>query len=383
MSFELVPVGAGAESLKKFVIDPSQTYSVILGRNVETGLDKACDHVQHVSRSHVAIHVRQGRVFMDAIARQDGIVFLNGAPCDRGEREIQENDSISLLGTIQHFNYQLKRAARLNRTTSSGHMTSNKRTLSSVNNAPVIELLDDNNHPSSKRSKGSNRSYEEVVSLMSSSSSGKLTQNSPVKTGNVTADAPTKSIGNSQQTTTTATSSTGLSDIIKGLLRQYECAICFETMAGACNLSPCGDAFCFTCIEDWAQQHHTCPLCSGDFDLKNVVTSKIVDNAVREILKNDKPELDAWEARVAEGNTKRKEYLARSAAPPPALVAVPNRNAAVNRGRATGQPVQRRIDEVVDLTFNDRPSAASSNNPNRNLPPNNRGNQSVSSCSVV
>lgn len=331
----LEPFGTGASNLNSFVIDPAQTYSIILGRNVETGLDKACDHVQHVSRSHVAIQVRAGKILMDPIARQDHVVFFNGVPCDRGERELHDNDSISLLGTIQCFNYRFKviqdspaeaSVVKANSTTVVQEKTKSKRGAEEV-----IELLDD--------PRPNKKSYQDVISLMSD------VVPSPKQAGNSGGDALNKTVIQENKETKDA----GMSNIIKGLLRQYECAICYETMACACNLAPCGDSFCFTCIEDWAKQHSTCPLCSGNFELKNCLPSKVVDNAVREILKNDKDELSAWEARVDEGNKNRRDYLAKLSGPV-AAHAVKGRQAVAVAPQGGGGRVQRRPDDIVDLT---------------------------------
>ena len=349
MKYILQAYGKGAENLNSFNIDTSQNYSIIIGRNLETGLDKACDHVQHVSRSHVAIHVRNNRVYMDAIARQDNIVFVNDVPCARGERELNVDDKISLLGTIGHFNYKLIKS-------NESSTQSKKR---KVDNSSVIELIDDeHNH----KSKQPTRTYSQVISLMSSSSSDKgntPTNNAPVQR----TDILDRTFVSHQQSESAPAATNAHAELIKGLLTQYECSICFDTMAGACNLSPCGDSFCFSCIEDWAKNHNTCPLCSGNFQLKFVVPSKVIDNAVREILKNENDQLADWEKRVEAGNNKRKEYLANAAAAP-----AKNSNVRTgpqarhgNNARSGGQ---RAIDDIVDLTRLD--NAANSNNNGRN-----------------
>ena len=64
------------------------------------------------------------------------------------------------------------------------------------------------------------------------------------------------------------------------ILRQYECSICYETMALAHSLS-CGDSFCFICISDWASTHSTCPICQSSFDLKLAIPNKTVTSAIR------------------------------------------------------------------------------------------------------
>lgn len=103
------------------------------------------------------------------------------------------------------------------------------------------------------------------------------------------------------------------SDLVKSLLEQYECGICFETMACAVSLTPCGDSFCYNCIADWALKATHCPFCNAPFDLKHSVPNRLVENSVREILKNEQEALSAWETRAAVGRERRKQALA---APP-------------------------------------------------------------------
>lgn len=95
--------------------------------------------------------------------------------------------------------------------------------------------------------------------------------------------------------------------IVEGLLQQYECAICFEVMACAYCISPCGDCFCYECLEEWAgQSKKSCPQCRGRFDLKRAIPMKRIDNAIRETLKHRTEQLTAWEKRVEEGLKKQK-----------------------------------------------------------------------------
>lgn len=64
------------------------------------------------------------------------------------------------------------------------------------------------------------------------------------------------------------------------VLRQYECSICYETMAYAHSLS-CGDSFCYSCISDWASKQGACPLCQAAFSLQQAILNKTVNSAIR------------------------------------------------------------------------------------------------------
>jgi hypothetical protein len=108
MKFILKPFGKGANCLNTLEFD-HENQSLKLGRNSETGLDRPCEYIQHVSRSHVMMTYRHGKLFMDVICRQDGIVYVNGAVCERGEAKLHTGDKISLLGSIQFFNYQVQK----------------------------------------------------------------------------------------------------------------------------------------------------------------------------------------------------------------------------------------------------------------------------------
>lgn len=108
----------------------------------------------------------------------------------------------------------------------------------------------------------------------------------------------------------------GAQEKVQNLLRQYECAICYETLASAVSLSPCGDTFCFPCISEWSSRSQSCPSCNSAFDLSRIVANRVTDNAIREILKDDADQLAAWEARVTQGNEARKVYFEKLSAPP-------------------------------------------------------------------
>jgi rubrerythrin len=270
MKYILKPFGNGANCLNTLEFE-HENQSLKLGRNSETGLDRPCEHIQHVSRSHVMMTYRHGKLFMDVISRQDDIVYVNGAVCERGEVELHTGDEISLLGSIQFFNYRVQ----------------------TVETGSTQEL---DLRPSKKQKTATDSSK-------------------PMTTATPAASTTSPEEEQKKPETTTSSSSSSSQNhhhkLLEGLLRQYECEICFEVMACAYSLYPCGDCFCYVCIEDWsknAKATPNCPHCQGTFDLNSAIPNKKNDNAVREILKLDPEQLKQWEARVEEGLQRRKLF---------------------------------------------------------------------------
>jgi rubrerythrin len=270
MKYILKPFGNGANCLNTLEFE-HENQSLKLGRNSETGLDRPCEHIQHVSRSHVMMTYSHGKLFMDVISRQDDIVYVNGAVCERGEVELHTGDEISLLGSIQFFNYRVQ----------------------TVETGSTQEL---DLRPSKKQKTATDSSK-------------------PMTTATPAASTTSPEEEQKKPETTTSSSSSSSQNhhhkLLEGLLRQYECEICFEVMACAYSLYPCGDCFCYVCIEDWsknAKATPNCPHCQGTFDLNSAIPNKKNDNAVREILKLDPEQLKHWEVRVEEGLQRRKLF---------------------------------------------------------------------------
>eukprot|EP01031_Cornospumella_fuschlensis_P032984 gene32984-39893_t len=86
------------------------------------------------------------------------------------------------------------------------------------------------------------------------------------------------------------------------LLRQYECSICLEPMACAMSLHQCGDTFCYGA--------DVSVLSSGGVALLISLPNRMVDNSVREILRQEDPELLAlWEQKTQQGLLARKARI--------------------------------------------------------------------------
>ena len=112
MEYILTPEGLGCEfmntiRLKVNSIDGGD--SVVLGRNETTGLNiPTCPNFQFISRNHIELNVRGDNLYMKCISSQDMVVHLNGVPCDRIERKLEEADLICMLGVRQYFNYRVR-----------------------------------------------------------------------------------------------------------------------------------------------------------------------------------------------------------------------------------------------------------------------------------
>lgn len=269
MGFLLVPIGNGSEHMKQVELrsDDGTPKSITLGRNVVTGLDDLDGNVHkqapYVSRSHVEVCIDGERVTMNPIAKQEKIVHLNGIACERGVHPLQIGDVISFVGRLNYFNYELRQDV--------APPPKRQRTIAPTDD--VIEILD--GPPTTIT--GSRTISSDVISLVDS--------------------PPTEAVAAPQ-----------VNPVITNLLRQYECPICYESIACAESLNPCGCVYCFSCIMDWSKKNMTCPTCNTNFDLKTSVPSKLVDNAVRDILKNEAETLKAWEERVQKGLKERTAF---------------------------------------------------------------------------
>jgi hypothetical protein len=300
MKYILRPFGLGAKNLLSFSVDTNCSSSIVLGRNHETGLDTATENVQHVSRSHVCITVGGGHVNVQAVARQDRVVHMNGFPMSRQPRPLVLNDEISLLGSLCCFNYRLEldnedqSPRRTHSATTATYISSRKRRRADE----MIDLITDEPHLPSPKTPTANLV---AVDLTSPQLEFELElQPLPVPIVSVSASVPEPTL---------SSSATSNSCSMVDLLRQYECEICYDVIANACTLIPCGDVFCFSCIADWSAKKDVCPHCQGNFALCQSMPNKMIDNAIRETLKLDGDQLQAWEKRASQGLQRRKELF--------------------------------------------------------------------------
>lgn len=378
VKYVLTPFGQGADYLNRIEIDTEdENVELVLGRNPFTGLsDSTRPNFQYVSRRHVLITVQNGVVYMQSVSTQPDAVYYNGFPCAQtGPRELREGDCLSLLGVKAYYNYFLSRvqcntisrqasatssSAALNATlTLSEPQLSGNRTQSLGNSS--TNGINSNGSSTNGANGGNNvgpmpradlNKSDDVVILASTIEPHVVPQADAVEVVEVVdllSPSASGSSSSSAHTVAASTSSAGSTadaalptavpklapsrsseditrDIANRILREYECSICYETIACASSVHPCGCSFCLVCIADWAGQSKTgasanaecsCPNCQGKFAMTNVFPNRLVDNALRAILQNIPQELVAWEERLQQGNERRR-LITEAAAPTPA-----------------------------------------------------------------
>jgi hypothetical protein len=355
MSFVLTPVGLGSHYLTEITLKRGVGAQdcVVLGRNEETGLNlPTCPNFQYISRKHVDLRVRGTRLFMVNVATQDGVVYLNGAPCGREEIELFPKDNISFLGIKSYYNYVV--STREETTIMTARLPS----------APVVvDLLDFDEGLSSPQPTPLQQNPPPPVRTQSvghDKVSPSLNNSVELVSGPVRTSSQTKkeSQGDSvppppaaavlaSPTTLARQSEVVLKGVVKKLLRQYECSICMETLAGAVSLSPCGCCFCYVCVADWVDGHNAkkgkaatseslytaqCPHCNAEFSLLNALPNRVLDNAAREILLNLPEELKEWEGRAEASNERRRKLQEMRTA---AAVSTSSSKATSTAGRST------------------------------------------------
>jgi hypothetical protein len=305
--------------------------------------------------------MRNGQVFVDAVARQENVVTVNGTPCGRGEQLFPLGSTLSLLGSVEWFNYRLvhhDESTMEDLTNEEAENKGRKRPSS-----PLVDLVgeeeQENAHKKGRLEKMSseqrttsikNIETQLVVSLIDVDQPQRVA--TTVASDVSAAVQPQPATGNDEG----EKKKSGVD--IEGLLRQYECEICYDTLAAVCTLIPCGDCFCFPCIQGWAAKKNVCPHCQQPFDLKSTIPNKIMDNAIREIVKVDPVALRAWEQRVEEGNEARKNFSSvpvpvacKPLSHPPSSIQI-----SVPSSSRSGPSGRRRKDaqsngRVIDLTF--------------------------------
>ncbi len=315
----LVPFGNGAKYLNTIKLnrlhDGNQT--VMLGRNIETGLDKSSPNVLYVSRSHVAIKVKgDGKVYLTVLARQERVVSLNGRVMpERMEVEMSIGSRFSLLGSIEWFNYELITATSYAQLKASTSSSSQQQEMS-----PVLIPQVTDGESSNKRKRES--AEIEQVAVVGSEDEQQHTSKRVKIPAIVTNDAemvPTQQI---------TSNGNGMlpKNVVHGLFHQFDCPICYDTMASVCTLAPCGCNFCYHCIETWycVKRKNICPCCNQKFELPKAVSNKRMDTVIRDFMKAmsvPKEDMDNWEDRVLVGIQRKQAYHQLYVAPVQAAAA--------------------------------------------------------------
>ncbi len=299
----VVPFGNGAKYLKTIKINRLHggNQTIILGRNVETGLNKSSPNVLYVSRSHVAIKVKgDGKVYLTVIARQERVVSLNDRVLpERMEVEIPIGSRFSLLGSIQWFNYVLMTATQYTELKAS--LSNNTYQQEEVSSFYAME-----GESSIKRKRDESFTGEQVVERDEGSTGEEVAIKKPKIPHVVSSPVPVMASIQSGNDTLPK-------NVIHGLFHQFDCPICYDTMASVCTLGPCGCNFCYHCIETWycAKRKNTCPCCNQKFELSKSVSNKRMDTVIRDFMKAmsvPKKDVDSWEDRVLVGIQRRQAY---------------------------------------------------------------------------
>jgi Ring finger domain len=307
-SHYLRPFGLGANGLKIVSLDfPSPDQPIILGRNQITGLDvSTADNVQYISRTHAEISQSNGKLFIKAKSKQDGLVYRNGESIAMDTFiELVCGDKISLVGHKKHFNYELIK----------GEMSPAMIEACYLSSLAVLDA-----RPSKRRKSDSfdKLTADVDLSLHRASQASQNTETALDLNSSGQADSASSSSSSSSSSSTSKIEVAAAPSYAK-LEAHYECSICCDTMACSHSLSPCGDVFCYSCIADWAKKNKNCPLCSVDFDLKAALPNRSMDSIIREVLTADpdKLVLFGWEDRVLQGINRKKGIKHVPLKPPP------------------------------------------------------------------
>ena len=264
-----------------------------LGRNSLTTNSSASEdayHVSQLSRYHAELTVNNQVLYIKYVGRCEGLLTKNGEKVMNEMVPLSIGDEISLLGTINYFNYKVKNVRK--RPHDDNTTTENSKVTSSI----IIDLESPTPAPAPSSS------ANDVISLDSSTST--------VSTEVVAAPVAVTATSSSTAPVDAAAVAEASSKAIQG---HMECMICFELIAFAHNISPCGDSFCYECITSWSARKQTCPSCQAPFQISAAVPNRLLDNIIREVLERtsvgaheNNPELIAWETRLSNGKTLKR-----------------------------------------------------------------------------
>lgn len=286
ITHHLRPTGAGKDELNAIEFDSAENKIVTLGRNLTTTAAANGKNFQFLSRSHVEVIVEEGTFYIKPTSRQEGMVYKNWQVCQHNERSaLDVDDTISLLGNISYFNYQLQLGPFKNALGTDPTMTKKRR--------------------------------------IEEESEGDINVIGATTTSNIS--------GASSSSSSSAPSTTHPST--KELDECSECTICLDTIAFAHNLM-CGDAFCYSCIVDWCEKSSKCPYCQEDFDQKAIVHNKSLDKIIYEIVRASGTEnLAQYEARMEQGRESKKKKAATASPRAGAVVDLATNNPSGGRQR--------------------------------------------------
>ena len=70
--------------------------------------------------------------------------------------------------------------------------------------------------------------------------------------------------------------------VIDELMEYYTCPICFEEVS-ECRMTPCGHNFCMHCITECINVKHSCPLCSTEVVVSQLIRNHHFDGVVSKL----------------------------------------------------------------------------------------------------
>ena len=274
--YHLKPTGSGSPHMEAIaIVLPKPPLSSAVRAIGRADLDAEDKHIQFISRQHVEVScTSSGEFFVTPVSRQSGHIFVNGICIpDKQQHKLSVGDTITLLGKLNYFNYVLT-------------------------SGPPEASPDESSSSSSSRKRGRPDEAKETNNTVNKKPNGEnLVQPESSEKVNGTIEAL-----QAAPTTPVITAA--------HLEPHYECSICFEPLAHAHSVIPCGDNFCYICIVDWAEKNKKCPMCNATFDVNNLLPNRTVDNLIGEVLKTDQEKLQAWQQRCEEGIERKKAAAA-------------------------------------------------------------------------
>jgi len=112
---QLLPFGSGHEHLKLITFDMSNNSEIVLGRTPETVFENdSIPFFYFLSRRHIKLTVTERKLFVQSIAQQKSLVFINRrsitSQSDVDSMELFHDDVVSLLGNKEYYNYTVTNA---------------------------------------------------------------------------------------------------------------------------------------------------------------------------------------------------------------------------------------------------------------------------------
>ena len=315
MSFYLEPVGLASEHLNQIDIDTSSNNSIILGRNPATVKPSSYDikYIEYVSRKQAELVIINSSIYIKPLTLSDGGVSVNGVPCAYNNlNPLSVGDTFSLLGSHGYFNFKLRsqKKRKVDSSSSPGSVAQrspNPNPHSS--NAAVVK------EPTQSSSQSNSQSVVYVGKSPHRSTRSKTSENIEFVGTGTTSSSSSALAGLKPSSQITESAPPAVHSVPK-IEQHLECAICFNHIALAHTINPCGCVFCFECITSWSSRKNTCPNCISEFQTGTMSPNRVIDNIIRDLLESQAGSsadgaraLQEWEERVSQGKALKKMLL--------------------------------------------------------------------------